>query len=85
MIRTMVSGHRNRFQNEQYNLDITYITPRVLAMSFPASTVVEKAYRNPIETVAQFLKEKHQNKYKVFNLTGREYDTAPFLDQVQTY
>ena len=67
----MVSGHRNRFQNEQYDLDITYITPRVLAMSYPGATVVEKTYRNPIETVAQFLKENHQDKYKVFNLTGR--------------
>lgn len=60
MIRSMVSGHRNRLVNDQYNLDITYITPRVLAMSYPAATLMEKVYRNPIESVAQFLHENHQ-------------------------
>ena len=49
-LRKIVSGKRNRFQDEKYNLDITYITNRVLAMSFPASGV-EQYYRNNINKV----------------------------------
>ena len=36
-IRGKVSGKRNRLKNEEYNLDITEICPRLLAMSYPAS------------------------------------------------
>jgi len=52
-IRKIVSGHRRRFEDEQYNLDITYITKRVLAMSFPASGF-EICYRNNISEVSIF-------------------------------
>ena len=49
-IREMVSGKKRRFQNEQYNLDLSYITPRIIAMSLP-STGLAKVYRNKIEDV----------------------------------
>lgn len=32
-------------------MDITYITPRVIAMSYPGSGLVETAYRNPASEV----------------------------------
>ena len=51
-IRKIVSGKRNRFENDKYNLDITYITQRVLGMSFPASSGTQKFYRNNINKVA---------------------------------
>ena len=49
-IREMVSGKKRRFENEKYNLDLSYITPRIIAMSIP-STGMAKAYRNKIEDV----------------------------------
>ena len=49
-IREMVSGKKNRFRSDGYNLDFTYITPRIVAMSFPASGF-EKTYRNNIDEV----------------------------------
>ena len=49
-LRKIVSGKRNRYQDDQYNLDITYITERVLAMSFPAQGF-ESLYRNNIDNV----------------------------------
>jgi hypothetical protein len=52
-IRTIVSGHRRRFHDEGFNLDITYITQRILAMSFPA-TGIELCYRNSISDVGLF-------------------------------
>ncbi len=49
-LRKIVSGKRNRFKDKNYNLDITYITHRVMAMSFPASGM-EQMYRNNINDV----------------------------------
>jgi len=49
-LRKIVSGKRNRFKDDTYNLDITYVTKRVLGMSFPASGV-ETMYRNNINDV----------------------------------
>jgi len=50
-LRKIVSGKRNRYQDDQYNLDITYITQRVIAMSFPAQGF-ESLYRNDIDNVS---------------------------------
>lgn len=50
-IRKLVSGKRRRLQDEHYDLDMTYITSRVIAMSFPASGYIETAYRNPATEV----------------------------------
>jgi phosphatidylinositol-3,4,5-trisphosphate 3-phosphatase/dual-specificity protein phosphatase PTEN len=47
-LREIVSGPKHRFKQDGYNLDLTYITPRIVAMSFPASGV-ESLYRNNID------------------------------------
>jgi len=51
-LRKLVSGERRRFEDEtnQINLDLTYITSRIIAMSYP-SDGFEGLYRNPIEKV----------------------------------
>ena len=83
-IRTQVSGKRNRLNQDGYNLDITPITPRMLAMSFPASKGMQKLYRNDIMDVAKYLKDKHGNNYFIYNMSGKEYDCSPFDGQVLT-
>ena len=47
-LKKMVSGPKNRFIENDYNLDLTYITNRIVAMAYPASGV-EKIYRNSID------------------------------------
>ena len=48
----MVAGTRRRFEEDGYDLDLTYIIPnRVIAMSYPASGF-ESNYRNPIDKVS---------------------------------
>ena len=44
LIRGQVSGKRNRFidKEKKINLDLSYISNRVIGMSFPASTKLEK-------------------------------------------
>jgi hypothetical protein len=49
-IRRLVSGNRRRFEENKVNLDLTYITPNIIAMSYPSSGF-ESMYRNPIERV----------------------------------
>lgn len=69
-IRTLVSGNKCRFIDREYDLDLSYITPRILAMAFPGSGI-ETLYRNPIDTVVKFLKERHGTNFKLLNLSGK--------------
>ena len=63
---------RDRFVDEEFDLDLTYITERIIAMSFPA-TGMQSAYRNSLKDVAKMLKTKHQESYMVstYNFTLR--------------
>jgi len=76
--RQMISQNKRRYQQDGYDLDLTYVTKRVIATSFP-STGLTAMYRNPIEKVAKFLNEKHPKKYRIYNLCSeRTYETHHF-------
>lgn len=62
-------------------LDVSYITSRVLVMSFPAEGV-ESAFRNHIDDVRYFLESKHRGYYAVFNLSQRCYRAVKFENRV---
>lgn len=83
-LRSKVSGHRNRFKDDEYNLDITYITDRILAMSYPASGF-EQCYRNNISRVNDFLEDRHLGNFKIYNLSNRSYNTSKFSGEVVSY
>ena len=85
IIRNQVSQTRIRYKDDEYDLDLTYITPKIMAMSFPAEAFVQKLYRNNIEVVAKFLEEKHAGNYRIYNLTGKDYDMTAFKKKVVTY
>ena len=52
-IYTAVCGKRRRLKpivgNKRLDIDMSYITDTVIAMSFPASTWKEKVFRNNID------------------------------------
>lgn len=76
--RQMVSQNKRRYQMDGYDLDLTYVTQRIIATSFP-STGMLALYRNPIEKVAAFLNDKHKGKYRMYNLCSeRTYETHHF-------
>uniref|UniRef100_A0A8C8SSZ9 Auxilin n=1 Tax=Pelusios castaneus TaxID=367368 RepID=A0A8C8SSZ9_9SAUR len=62
-------------------LDISYITSRIIVMSFPAEGV-ELGFRNPIEDVRLFLDSRHPDHYTVFNLSQKSYRSAKFHNRV---
>jgi len=39
--------------------DLTEITPRIWAMSFPATQTIEKLYRNSLKSLQRHIKEKN--------------------------
>lgn len=82
VIKTMVSKQKRRFVEDGFNLDLAYITPRIIAMGFP-SEGVEGSYRNHISEVYRFFETRHPDKYMIFNLCSeRSYDPARFHDRV---
>ncbi len=87
LARSCVSLKKRRFVQNEYDLDLSYVTDRIIAMGFP-SHGVEACYRNPYEDERAFLDERHGGKYKVFNLCGepgRQYDPALFYGRACTY
>lgn len=52
-LRELVSQDKIRYIDNQFNLDLTYITPRLIAMAFPAEGI-EAMIRNRIVDVSNF-------------------------------
>ena len=69
IVRSLVSGNKMRIKDGDLDLDLTYITKRIIAMSFPASKAIQKIYRNSVYDVAEFLDSNHFQKYWVINLS----------------
>uniref|UniRef100_A0A8C7Y1A4 Tensin 1b n=1 Tax=Oryzias sinensis TaxID=183150 RepID=A0A8C7Y1A4_9TELE len=58
---------------ETYELDLVYITERIISVSFPGS-VEEQSYAVNLREVASMLRSKHGHNYLVFNLSEKRYD-----------
>ena len=80
-LRKLVSGDKKRYIDRKFDLDLSYITPRIIGMAFPGSGFTS-LYRNNILDVAEFLYERHGKNYLVFNLSGKKYDNSKLLDRV---
>lgn len=68
-----------------FDLDMSYITDRLVAMSFPAEHM-RAMYRNPLWQVKRVLEMRHAGHYKVYNLCIEEsYDPAHFHGCVEVF
>ncbi|XP_015214660.1 tensin-1 isoform X4 [Lepisosteus oculatus] len=67
--------------DESYDVDLVYITERIISVSFP-SNAEEQSYRNNLKEVATMLRSKHGDNYLLFNLSERRYDIAKLNPKV---
>jgi hypothetical protein len=85
--RYAVSGHKKRFVENGFDLDLTMITPRIIVHGFPAIGI-EHMYRNPRYEIKRFLDHHHPENYKVFNFCceyGRGYEPSVYNGNVERY
>ncbi|XP_035390604.1 tensin-1 isoform X4 [Electrophorus electricus] len=60
---------------ENYEVDLVYITERIISVSFPSS-VEEQSYSSNLKEVASMLRSKHGENYLLFNLSEKRYDIS---------
>ena len=80
IMKRLVSKQKRRYQDEYFDLDMSYITDRVIAMGYP-STGCETIYRNSLVDVVNFFHKYHNDKVKIYNLClekERIYDKRIF-------
>ena len=74
LFKRLVSKKKRRIQTPFYDLDMAYITERVIGMGFPA-TGCETLYRNSLTDLREYL-DRYHGEYKIYNLCieqGRIY------------
>jgi phosphatidylinositol-3,4,5-trisphosphate 3-phosphatase and dual-specificity protein phosphatase PTEN len=87
--RSLVSRDNVRTVDEELglNLDLTFITERLVAMSFPAEKI-STIIRNNINDVVKYFEWKHDGKYIVINLVHNSemtYDAKKFHGKMHYY
>ncbi|KAG6551805.1 hypothetical protein Mapa_006622 [Marchantia paleacea] len=83
VVRHMVSKKKRRFMENGFDLDLSYITNRVIAMAYPGESW-EGFFRNPLSEVMRFLKTYHERHFKVINLCSeRDYDPTKLGGNVE--
>ena len=73
-MRIIVSQNKRRYLKHGFDLDLTYITDRVIAMSAPAFGQ-HSSYRNDIHVVSRFLATRHYGNFFIFNLCDTYYSS----------
>ena len=78
LMRKLVSKKKLRFVRDGFDLDLSYITPQIIAMGIP-SVGAEALYRNPATQVRALLEYYHKDRAKVYNLCAerdRQYEPS---------
>ena len=66
-IKQLVSKNKRRFQEDGFDLDLSYRMDNVLAMGY-LSESRESWYIKSLEDVKRFMEEQNKDHYKVYNL-----------------
>eukprot|EP00928_Gymnodinium_smaydae_P027811 TRINITY_DN21388_c0_g1_i1.p1 TRINITY_DN21388_c0_g1~~TRINITY_DN21388_c0_g1_i1.p1 ORF type:complete len:563 (+),score=40.78 TRINITY_DN21388_c0_g1_i1:54-1691(+) len=68
--RHLVGMYKKRYVDieNDFDLDLVYVTPQTIAMSVPVKSFFVGLYRNPIFEVARFFETRHPESYLILNL-----------------
>ena len=69
LIKKLVSKKKRRYKADGYNLDLTYLTNKVITMGF-LSKSIESIW---LDEVQLFLEDNQENHYKVCNLYSERF------------
>ncbi|OQR98696.1 phosphatidylinositol-3,4,5-trisphosphate 3-phosphatase [Achlya hypogyna] len=84
-LKKLVSKKKRRFIEDGFDLDMTYVTSRLIAFGYPAEHL-EGIYRNHYKDVFTCFEHRHKDRYKVYNLCSeRHYDKDKFHNRVAEY
>ena len=91
-VRSRLSKNTERYQNHGFDLDLTYITSRLICMAAPSTRMTAGSVKegnlvflNDAFQVAKFFASRHYNNFRVFNFCAEElgsYATQRLFDQV---
>ena len=70
-IKQLVSKNKRRFQEDGFNLDLSYVMDNVIAMGYPSESM-ESMYLNSLDDVKRFLEEQHKDHFKVYNFCSEQ-------------
>ncbi|KAG6618707.1 Phosphatidylinositol-3,4,5-trisphosphate 3-phosphatase [Phytophthora cinnamomi] len=66
-MKHLVSKEKRRFSSDGFDLDLTYVTQKLVAFGYPAEKI-EGIYRNHYRDVFRFFEQRHPDRYRVYNL-----------------
>ncbi|GMF43898.1 unnamed protein product [Phytophthora fragariaefolia] len=66
-LKHLVSKEKRRFSSDGFDLDLTYVTRKLVALGYPAEKI-EGIYRNHYRDVFRFFEQRHPGRYRVYNL-----------------
>ena len=78
-VKAIVSRNRLRYTDADFNLDLSYITSRVIAMGYPGSGL-NSLVRNNVDDVLVYFKRYHGLKLKIYNMCNDKFVDPNILE-----
>ncbi|KAF7121685.1 hypothetical protein CNMCM5793_009157 [Aspergillus hiratsukae] len=85
ILRQIVAGPRIR--HPEAGLDLCYVTDNLIATSGPSSNYPQRAYRNPLDALVNFLDAKHGKNWWIweFRAEGTGYPDSEVYGRIHHY
>jgi len=71
LVKRVISQNRKRYQDQDFDLDLTLVSQKSFAMGFPGEGM-KTFYRNSLNDVIKYFAKYHKGKVKIFNLCDDE-------------
>jgi len=80
-VRGQLASNRISTKFKGHDLDLSYVTPRLIAMAFPAEGIAA-TWRNDVSVINDYLTATHGDKWRVWNLDTSIYNGSLLQDKV---